>query len=211
MNDQKLYWNKLHTEGTKAGRDLRNPTEFAIEVQSILPTKSKILELGCGVGNDSYFFAQKGHTVFATDYSEIAIEKNKSNFHQENLEFEVLDMSKSIPFPENSFDVIYARLSLHYFTDEITGNILKELHRILKPYGFLCFLCKSTKDSLYVKGDKIEKDMFEYKGHIRHFFSEEYVRDCLGGNFRMEQMTSGNEKFYNRLSAYIKVIARNNK
>lgn len=204
MNNQKQLWDKLHKKGKV---DSNKPTNFAKEVQSIFPPKSKILDLGCGVGNDSIYFARLGHQILATDFSEIAIRKDKEHFKDNNLKFEVLDMSKSMNFPDNTFDVIYARLSLHYFTDKVTKMIFKELHRILKLNGLLMFLCKSMKDPLYGKGEQIEKDMFEEEGHIRHFFSEDYVKECLGTNFKIKRLETGRENFYGDPSAFVKVIA----
>lgn len=208
MNNQKQHWSELHSEG-RINHYSETPTDFAQEVLRIIKPSSKVLELGCGVGNDSMAFAKAGHSVLATDFSEVAITKNSERFkHAPNLIFEVLDISELMKFQDGEFDVIYARLSLHYFSDETTRKIFQEIHRILKPEGFLCFICKSVKDPLYGKGDEIEKDMFEYNGHVRHFFSEEYVSECLGGYFKIEKIESGEEKFYGSKSAFVKVIAR---
>ena len=91
-----------------------------------------------------------------------------------------MDSNHPLPFRDNTFDVVYARLSLHYFRDSVTKEIFKEIHRILKPDGRLSFLCKSTGDSFYGKGEEIEKDLFEYEGYMRHFFTENYAKECLG-------------------------------
>jgi len=209
-NDQKNHWNTLHIAG-KADfyLELKEATNFGLEMQHIIPAKAKILELGCGAGNDAFFFAKKGHTVLATDFSEIAIEKNKTRIQNENLTFQVLDINQPMPFADKTFEAVYARLSLHYFTAEHTKNIFKEIHRVLKPNGYLCFLCKSTNDPLFGKGEEIEKDMFELDGHIRHFFSDEFVKLCLDGNFELVKQERGEEKFYSRPSAFIKVVALN--
>lgn len=207
MNKQKQFWDNLHI---KRGVDhlTHKPTKFAEEVQNLIPKNSKILELGCGVGNDFLYFAQNGHQVLATDLSKIAIEKNEKYFKEDNLKFEILDMSLPMNFPDNTFDAVYARLSLHYFTDQVTKEIFKEIHRILKPSGLFCFLCKSTNDPYYGKGRLIEKDMYEENGHIRHFFSEDYVKECLEGSFEIQRLETGQDNFYNSPSAFIKVIAK---
>jgi len=204
-NDQQQLWNTLHQ---KNKAELNEPTDFAKEVQRMFSSKVKILELGCGSGSDSYFFALQGNSVIATDFSEIAIKKNKSKHTMSQLEFQVMDISKKMQFSDKKFDLVYSRLSLHYFTDKVTKSIFKEIHRVLKPSGYLCFVCKSTKDPLYGKGEKIEKDLFENEGHIRHYFSDEYVRECLAGLFGITKLTSGKEHFYGSLSAFIKVIAQ---
>jgi ubiquinone/menaquinone biosynthesis C-methylase UbiE len=208
MNDQRKLWNNAHDKG-----DIRHysdsTTEFAKEVLEIINPSSRILELGCGVGNDSIGFANAGHTVVATDFSEVAIAKNTKRWkNSPNLTFQVIDINQPLEFQANNFDVVYARLSLHYFSDIDTKKIFQEIHRVLKPKGYLCFICKSVKDPLNGKGEEIEKDMFELDGHVRHFFSEEYAKSLLRNGFTIERLESGAEKFYGSDSAYVKAFAR---
>lgn len=208
MNDQKQHWDELHQKGS-VDHFSGKPTDFAEEVIKIINPSSKVLELGCGAGNDSIGFSQAGHTVLATDFSEVAVSKNSERFKDiPNLTFEVLDMNEPMSLSDNEFDVVYARLSLHYFTDEVTRKIFSEIHRVLKPNGYLCFICKSTNDPLYGKGTEIEEDMFEHNGHIRHFFSEDYAKSLLENKFTIEKLESGDEKFYGNDTAFVKVIAR---
>lgn len=153
---------------------------------------------------------QHGHTVLATDFAEPAIAENlKAYAGIPNLEFRTLAIAAPLPFEDASFDVVYAHLSLHYFPDRETRDVLRDLSRILVPGGVLAFLCKSTDDPLYGKGDLIEPDMFDYAGHVRHFFSEGYARSCLSGLFSIEEISTGEDVFYRRDSAYIRIIARN--
>lgn len=209
MNDQKKLWNKAHSE-EKIHHYSKNPTDFALKVLSLTHPNSNILELGCGVGNDSITFANAGHEILATDLSEIAVKQNKERFGEvSNLHFEVLDMSQPFQLEAKTFDVVYARLSLHYFQDTITKRIFEDIHSVLKPGGLLCFMCKSTNDVLYGKGDKIEDDMFENEGHVRHFFSKEYANECLGDKFKIVELEEKTELLYGKTSSFIEVIAQN--
>lgn len=198
-------WNTYRSDDHHTGE----PSRFAVEVLSTLPSHLKILELGCGDGNDALNFAQAGHTVLATDFSEIAIKNNAESFaNVSNLKFSVLDITQPMPFSDNEFDAVYARLSLHYFPNDDTRNIFQEIHRVLVAGGYICFLCKSTDDRLYGEGTKIAEDMYERQGHIRHFFSKEFVQWCLKDLFEVQVIQKGTENFYSYDSAYIKVIAR---
>lgn len=208
MQDQKKLWNDAMTS-EDVFKSTTKQTDFAEEVASIIPPHSKILDLGCGLGKDDAIFAQSGHTILATDFAELAIEKNKAQYKNvPNLSFEVLDLNRSFPFSDNAFDVVYARLSLHYFTDSMTREIFQEIHRVLKPSGYLCFLCKSTNDKLYGEGIQIEKDMYERNGHVRHFFSEVYAKTLLEKYFKIVKIESGDKMIYKRDSSFIKVIAQ---
>jgi len=208
VNNQKQHWNELHKKGN-IDHYSDKPTDFAEEVIKIIKPSSKILELGCGVGNDSIAFAHAGHLVVATDFSQVAITKNAERFKDTaHLTFKVVDMSNPLDFSSDHFDVVYARLSLHYFTNDVTRRIFNDIYKLLKPNGFLCFVCKSTNDPLYGKGVEVEKDMYENNGHLRHFFSEDYAKSLLGKNFEIEKIESGNETFYGSESAFVKVIAK---
>ncbi|MCU1565781.1 MAG: class SAM-dependent methyltransferase [Pseudarthrobacter sp.] len=54
--------------------DWSQPSALAQEWVAELPTGSRILELGCGLGADARYFAGQGHHVLAVDYSRPAIQ-----------------------------------------------------------------------------------------------------------------------------------------
>ncbi|MBI4130731.1 class I SAM-dependent methyltransferase [Candidatus Roizmanbacteria bacterium] len=207
--NQKLFWEKHHKADThKAYID--SPSRFAREVEELFPPGATVLELGCGVGADASYFAEQGNTITATDFSEAVIRQNQQRYsNRNNLAFQVLDISKPFPFSKHSYDVVYAHLSLHYFTDSVTRKIVNYIHTVLKPDGLFCFMCKSTDDPLYGKGIQIEKDMFEKEGHIRHFFSETYAKELFNKKFNIQLLESGKEDLYGYPSAYIQVVGRN--
>jgi ubiquinone/menaquinone biosynthesis C-methylase UbiE len=208
MKDQHQLWNNAHTKQWLHAHSQKQ-TAFAEEVNNTIPADSSILELGCGEGNDSAYFAQKGHKVLATDFSDVVIAQNQERWPNPNLQFTVHDTSTSLEYPDNSFDVAYARLSLHYFPDQDTRRIFAEIARVLKPGGYLCFMCKEVHDPIYGRGAEIEPHMFELEGHVRHFFSEVYTRELLAGAGLVEEaLVTGQEQIYDRISAFIKVIAR---
>lgn len=209
MKDQKQLWNDAHMQSALAAFS-KTHTNFAEDCNQAIPAGANILELGCGDGNDSIYFAEQGHQVIATDFAEVTIDANKHRYNNPNLQFIQQDISAPLDFKDEQFDVVYARLSLHYFTDEVTGRVFDELARVLKAGGLLCFMCKSTEDRLYGKGDLIEQDMYELDGHVRHFFSEAYARKLLAKNFTVTSLQTGQEDMYGKVSGFVKVIATKN-
>ena len=74
--DQVEMWNRKHSEGDhQALRDI--PSPLAKLAEPYFPRRAQVLELGCGVGREAVFFAKQGHTVVATDSSDVVIEQNK--------------------------------------------------------------------------------------------------------------------------------------
>ncbi len=89
------------------------------------------LDLGCGIGQFSKRIMEYGYDVISADISSIALNKVKE-FNDNIVNF---DMRKEFPFEDDKFDIVFANLSIHYFSDEETRNIIKEIKRILKKDG----------------------------------------------------------------------------
>lgn len=89
------------------------------------------LDLGCGIGQFSKWFIENGYEVISSDISKIALEKVK----EFNSNIVNVDMREKLPFDDNKFDVVFANISIHYFSDSDTKNLMNEIKRILKKDG----------------------------------------------------------------------------
>ena len=89
------------------------------------------LDLGCGIGQFSKWFIENGYEVISSDISKIALEKVK----EFNSNVVNVDMREKLPFDDNKFDVVFANLSIHYFSDSDTKSLMNEIKRILKKDG----------------------------------------------------------------------------
>jgi SAM-dependent methyltransferase len=97
-----------------------------------------LLDLGCGAGENSVYFAMKGANCVAADYSlgmvEVALKLAEQNGVQ--VKGHVVN-AMDIDFPDNTFDVVYASNLLHHIPDPKLA--IAEMHRVLKPGGKACF------------------------------------------------------------------------
>jgi len=174
---KKEYWENRHK--SSYGRYHR-VTDFArfCYYNFLKDKKGKLLEICCGKGADAIFFHNKGFKVTALDYSKEAIQQ----FNEKQKEYDLFvsnvikDITEPLNFDKNSFEFVYCRLGIHYFTDTELKAIITEISRILKYDGLLMIQTKSVSDKKYGIGEKIEQDMFkDEEGYVRHFFSKEYV------------------------------------
>ena len=98
----------------------------------------RILDLGCGAGENSVYFAKRGAVCVAADYSpgmvEVALQLATAN----QVEIEgCTENAIALSFPDNSFDIVYASNLLHHLPDPQAA--IKEMCRVLKPGGKACF------------------------------------------------------------------------
>lgn len=165
-----------------------------------------LLDLGYGNGRDSIYFANKVLKVTAVDFSKSGIEKLKTRQNRiKNRINCILKDIRNINFPENSFDVIYAHLSLHYFDDKTTSKIFDNLYKVLKKGGLIFVKCKSTDDALFGKGKKVGENMYK-KGHVRHFFTKEYMTEKLK-KFKIIKVRKTSSVYHKYKSAFIEAVA----
>ena len=191
-------------------KEIKNnvPNNFARRSFSCIANKEykKLLDLGCGDGRDSVYFSRKGLKVTAVDFSESGIENLRKKVIENNLNIKTICSDiQNINFGNNSFDVIYAHLSLHYFDDKTTTDVFSRLYDILKPNGRIFIKCKSVEDYLFGKGEKVGENMY-IKKHIRHFFDKSYMTDKLS-MFKIIRVRKSSSKYYEYKSSFIEAIA----
>lgn len=171
-----LYWDKIHTN---YDRNNIKVDDWLDRFDSIIANcKSPVLDLGCGSGNDTLYFIEKGKRVIACDQSRNAIDNIQKNF-PEVVEARCFNMLDGFVFADDSFGIVCADLCLHYFTETDTHMILNEIRRILIPGGHLFVRVNSVKDVNHGAGQGLEVEHHLYRtddGMFKRFFDKEDVR-----------------------------------
>ncbi len=106
----------------------------------------KILEVGSGTGIDSCEFARNDANVISADFTEIAVKLTKDLTRKYNGEA-TRCTSTSLPFQENTFDVVYSFGVIHHVSD--IDTVLKEIFRVLKPSGIFMGMVYNKDSLLY--------------------------------------------------------------
>jgi len=184
--DIQKYWEEKHKKyGTADWID--KPSLFAEFAVKYFPKQGKLLDLGAGQGQDSRYFASKGYEVTSTDLCGQALKISETKTKQEKLHinFKELDLSKGIlPYENESFNVVYASLSLHYFDDEITEKIFSEINRVLTSDGVVAMLLNNIYDPKTKYLTKKSEGLFvNEEGVLRRFFSLSYLEDKVKQKF----------------------------
>jgi SAM-dependent methyltransferase len=149
------YWNEhihdlemtRHTVGTREFFD--DLDDYRFDKLHYLPqivdfngfTGQTLLEIGCGIGIDLLRFARGGARVTGVDLSTTAIDLATQNFALHGLggkaDLRVAN-GEALPFPDGSFDVVYAHGVVQYTADP--DRLVREAYRALKPGGHGIFM-----------------------------------------------------------------------
>ena len=117
------------------------PSKIVIEtLQSFsLPTNSKILEIGCGEGRDTFPLLMQGFDVLATDVSCEAINYCKKKFPNFSEHFQVVDcVTEKL---DKRFDFIYAVAVIHMLVNDNDRNAFyRFIREHLSPNG-IALIC----------------------------------------------------------------------
>ena len=140
----------------------------------------EILDLGCGIGADTLYLLEKGYKVLSTDFSNEALQSIKNNIPNSKTMY--LDMRDNFPFEDNSYSIIVADLSLHYFDNETTIHIMNEIKRILSNNGILLARVASVNDFNFGagEGEELEKNYYFEGAYTKRFFDVEDVNKYFG-------------------------------
>jgi len=198
MNDLSNYWDRKWSQHHN-----QEPSLFAIKIIKEIKKRglTSILDIACGNGKDVKYFLKNNLEVTATDIAGECVKQLKKGIP--NAKFLQKD-TKNLDFKNESFDAVYAHLALHYFDDKDTTDIFNNIYRMLKNNGIFCLSCKSTNDTLYGQGEKMGTDTF-LNGHIRHFFSEKYMRTKLE-KFKIIDISEISGDYHGFNSTFIQAI-----
>lgn len=101
-------------------------------------TGKRVLELGCGAGEGSVYFATKGAETVATDISTGMIEVVGRLADKFEVKVQTHRMTaETIEYPDASFDVVYGNGVLHHVDFH---KAVKEASRVLKSGGTAIFI-----------------------------------------------------------------------
>ncbi len=177
------YWNTDHSKRTID----KGASDYAIQKEQSFPRSSYILDIGGGRGADAVYFAKKGHKVVLIDVSDTALTMAKERATRDEVALEINQVTLGndrLPFNQNTFDIVYSRLALHYFGPDVTTIILSDIYKVLKPGGTTYLTLKSPNDKeemdfLTNNAKKVADNVFDEAGFIQSRYTSGQLRNFL--------------------------------
>ena len=131
--EEQNKWNAVYREGRLRSHFSGSRSVVVDWAEPMLPSRARILDLGCGVLRNSQGLAEKGHHVLAVDVARQAFHRARP--WPQTLQPLVADLDHwSIPV--RAFDLI---IMIHY----LNRNLVASLISALRPQGFLALEIRS--------------------------------------------------------------------
>ena len=157
----------------------QSPSSFAIYVaKSSVKKNQSILDIGCGNGRDSIFFAEQGHRVTALDRSKLAIDICRTAHSGRSIDFIFGLLSDVSSLQENHYDMIYSRFAFNAMPLQEEIDVINKSFELLKVGGDIYIECRSVNDPLFRKGELLSKTE-KVHGHYRRFIVLDELIDRL--------------------------------
>jgi SAM-dependent methyltransferase len=148
--DQQILKQKQYNNADKLSARIRLHRDFGSTNKSIwdwffnivlqeIPTQAQVLEVGTGRGDvwkeNQHRIPTSWHLTL-TDFSAGMLNDNQTFLGDlaQRMTYNIVDV-QNIPYPDNSFDVVFANMMLYHVPDR--PKAIAELRRVLKPDGVL--------------------------------------------------------------------------
>jgi SAM-dependent methyltransferase len=97
-----------------------------------------VLDVGCGAGVEVVRFARGGAHAVGADLSANAVALTAENLRHQHLHARLVTADgETLPFPDGSFDFVYAHGVIQYAAND--AAVVAECHRVLRPGGTAIF------------------------------------------------------------------------
>ncbi len=159
------YWNRAAADYCLRRDELKSIYHPVVEKLLGDVSGKHLLDAGCGDGIYARKLASRGAIVTGIDGSSEMLSIAKGRSRNANVEYKFVDLTKKLPFPDSSYDVVLANMVLMDIPR--VDLTISEFARILLDKGFLlfsiphpCFFCSDwVKDE---KGNKLHKQISGY-------------------------------------------------
>lgn len=177
----KEYWDNYYAHHKSPD----TPTTFAHFTLEHLPQDATVLELGCGNGRDSKFFAQNAFDILACDQCVNIIDSLKQA-NEHNIKYFVADLSNMNGAPVEPFNVAYARFVLHALDEDECTNMLKWVFRNLPSGGLFLSETRTTMDDTDVYGEEVADHIY-FTDHCRRIVrAKDLLEDFEDAGFHVQ-------------------------
>jgi len=155
----------------------------------------RVLEIGCGMGMHSDLMAHAGGVVSSIDLSPTSVDVTRRRAELKGISVDVRQMDAvKLDFPDNTFDFVWSWGVIHHSSQ--TGQIIKEIHRVLKPggevrvmvynlHGMTAYITMATRYLFaFWRGKGLDECLWESTdGYTARFYTPDLLADAFATFF----------------------------
>ena len=203
MSKQNIYDNDLFFDGyyrLRKNQDSANNLEEKPALFSMLPCLKgkKIIDLGCGYGENCKAFADMGaEQIVGIDISKKMLAIARKEHHAANIEYRNMPM-EDLRFDGWEFDVAVSSLAIHYVRD--FEEIAKNVYSILAEGGLFIFSQEHPLTTAPISGAQWVTDA---DGNLDHYRLTDYARS---GKRSVSWLVDGVIKYHRTFSDLLNAL-----
>ena len=156
--------------------------------------RTRVLDIGCGVGRHTVYLASQGFEVTATDNAPAAIAACRKNLEQAGLQARLLELEMTeFPFPDAHFDGVVSTQVIHHTDRATLGRIIASITQKLAPGGIFVWATPSPRHSEAGKGREIEPGTWVDENHREgpvphHYCTEQEIREFVADDYDLQSL-----------------------
>ncbi len=166
--------------------------------KSLLNVTSSVLDMGCGNGRNLIWIAgQYGMRGVGYDISAQAVNQAKKQSLALGLKltYEARSIAGPIPLPDNSQTLVLDMMTSHFLKADERILLIEEIHRVLRPGGFLFYKTFLLDEDIHAKR-MIEENPTEEKntyihpkiGVPEHVSTQDEIEELYGKFFTIHKI-----------------------
>jgi SAM-dependent methyltransferase len=166
--------------------------------------KTRMLDLGCGIGRHALLFAAHGFTVDALDLSQVGVETLQHLAQERGMTVRAqVGDALQLPYAYAAFDAVLAYHVISHTDSQGIVAIVSELLRVLAPGGeFFVTLCSKASPAYRQLGDPIIDEnttmkMQEPEIGVPHFCADMEIVRRLFSDFELVRLRHIQDFFKN--------------
>ena len=152
-----------------------SPSVFAREVRALLPSGARVLELGCGEGRDSVYFASCGCDVTGVDVSAAGLHKAERLARAHGVKVRWVRGDAAHDVPGGPFDLVYSCGAIHYIPRRRRARLFARLQARTRPGGCHAHVV-FTDVRIYV--EKRERIDYFTESELPHAYADWQILRC---------------------------------
>jgi cyclopropane fatty-acyl-phospholipid synthase-like methyltransferase len=127
--------------------DIGRPQPAVVRLEEAGAIVGRVIDIGCGTGENSCYLASRGHPVRGVDLAPTAIAKAREKARARGLrvEFRVAD-ALALGSPRPRFDAALDCGMFHTLSDPDRPRYVESVGKVVRPGGRLSLLCFSERE-----------------------------------------------------------------